>query len=107
MGLAARSGSRVTTGLGSGRNSSAGVPPSAAITASGRVWSAGAGAVTVSTVGVNRVRSLSVATKEGPVGSFPPGTDPDEYDRLRRRVLWTMPSGLYVVGSRSGGRRNA
>jgi flavin reductase (DIM6/NTAB) family NADH-FMN oxidoreductase RutF len=32
--------------------------------------------------------------------------DPDEYDRVRRRVLWTMPSGLYVVGSRDGDRRN-
>jgi len=32
--------------------------------------------------------------------------DPDDYDRLRRRVLWTMPSGLYVVGSRDGDRRN-
>jgi flavin reductase (DIM6/NTAB) family NADH-FMN oxidoreductase RutF len=32
--------------------------------------------------------------------------DSDEYDRLRRRVLWTMPSGLYVVGSRDGDRRN-
>lgn len=32
---------------------------------------------------------------------------PDEYDRLRRRVLWTMPSGLYVVGSTDGAdRRN-
>jgi flavin reductase (DIM6/NTAB) family NADH-FMN oxidoreductase RutF len=37
--------------------------------------------------------------KEGPVPPFPEGRDPDEYDRLRRRVLWTMPSGLYVVGS--------
>ena len=37
--------------------------------------------------------------QEGPVGPFPPGKDPDEYDRLRRRVLWTMPSGLYVLGS--------
>jgi flavin reductase (DIM6/NTAB) family NADH-FMN oxidoreductase RutF len=36
---------------------------------------------------------------EGPVGPFPSGADPDEYDRLRRRVLWTMPSGLYVLGS--------
>src|SRR5436309_6273197 len=45
--------------------------------------------------------------KEGPVPPFPPGVDPDEYDRLRRRVLWTMPSGLYVVGSTDGGdRRN-
>ena len=42
----------------------------------------------------------------GPVGPFPPGTDPEEYDKLRRRVLWTMPYGLYVVGSRAGDRRN-
>lgn len=42
----------------------------------------------------------------GPVGPFPPGADPDEYDKLRRRVLWTMPYGLYVVGSRAGERRN-
>ncbi|MDQ1509341.1 MAG: hypothetical protein QOG50_1185 [Actinomycetota bacterium] len=37
--------------------------------------------------------------KEGPVPPFPEGVDADEYDRLRRRVLWKMPSGLYVVGS--------
>ncbi|MDQ6909867.1 MAG: flavin reductase family protein [Actinomycetota bacterium] len=37
---------------------------------------------------------------------MPEGADPDEYDRLRRRVLWTMPYGLYVVGSRAGDRRN-
>jgi flavin reductase (DIM6/NTAB) family NADH-FMN oxidoreductase RutF len=42
----------------------------------------------------------------GPVGPFPEGADPEEYDKLRRRVLWTMPTGLYVVGSRSGERRN-
>ena len=36
---------------------------------------------------------------EGLVGPFPPGHDPEEYDRLRRRVLWSMPSGLYVLGS--------
>ncbi|HEX9530773.1 MAG TPA: flavin reductase family protein [Acidimicrobiales bacterium] len=41
-----------------------------------------------------------------PVGPFPPGADPDTYDKLRRRVLWKMPSGLFVVGSRSGSRRN-
>jgi flavin reductase (DIM6/NTAB) family NADH-FMN oxidoreductase RutF len=45
--------------------------------------------------------------KEGPVAPFPPGADAEEYDRLRRRVLWKMPSGLYVVGSRAGERRNA
>jgi flavin reductase (DIM6/NTAB) family NADH-FMN oxidoreductase RutF len=33
--------------------------------------------------------------------------DDEEYDKLRRRVLWTMPSGLYVVGSRAGDRRSA
>ena len=48
----------------------------------------------------------------GPVGPFPArlGDDPvarDEYDKLRRRVLWTFPSGLYLVGSRAGDRRNA
>ena len=25
----------------------------------------------------------------------------DRYDRLRRRVLWSMPTGLYVIGSRA------
>ncbi len=43
--------------------------------------------------------------KEGPIAPFPEGTDPDEYDRLRRRVLWKMPSGLYVVGSTDKGER--
>jgi flavin reductase (DIM6/NTAB) family NADH-FMN oxidoreductase RutF len=47
----------------------------------------------------------------GVVGPFPPSVGEDEdardaYDRLRRRVLWTMPSGLYVVGSRHEERRN-
>ena len=40
------------------------------------------------------------------VGPVPAGRDPDAYDRLRRRVLWSLPSGLYVVGTRSGARRN-
>ena len=40
-----------------------------------------------------------MAVKAGPVPPFPEGTDADEYDRLRRRVLWKMPSGLYVIGS--------
>lgn len=40
------------------------------------------------------------------VGPFPAGVDPDEYDRLRRRVLWSMPSGLYVLGTRTPDRRN-
>ncbi|HVL03981.1 MAG TPA: flavin reductase family protein, partial [Acidimicrobiales bacterium] len=46
----------------------------------------------------------------GPIGPFPDGVDTDEereaYDKLRRRVLWTLPYGLYVVGSRTGDRRN-
>jgi flavin reductase (DIM6/NTAB) family NADH-FMN oxidoreductase RutF len=46
----------------------------------------------------------------GPIGPFPDGVDTpeaqEEYDKLRRRILWTLPYGLYVVGSRSGERRN-
>jgi flavin reductase (DIM6/NTAB) family NADH-FMN oxidoreductase RutF len=43
-----------------------------------------------------------VPVKSGePIGPFPEGADPVEYDKLRRRVLWTFPSGLYVIGSRS------
>jgi flavin reductase (DIM6/NTAB) family NADH-FMN oxidoreductase RutF len=40
----------------------------------------------------------------GPAGVESP--DGDAYDRLRRRVLWKLPSGLYLLGSRAGGRRN-
>jgi flavin reductase (DIM6/NTAB) family NADH-FMN oxidoreductase RutF len=43
---------------------------------------------------------------DGIVGPVPPGRDPDEYDRSRRRVLWSLPTGLFVVGSRAGVRRN-
>ncbi len=46
----------------------------------------------------------------GPIGPFPPRVEGDEaqeeYDKLRRRLLWTLPYGLYVVGSRAGERRN-
>ena len=35
-----------------------------------------------------------------------PDAEDEEYDKLRRRVLWTMPYGLYVLGSRAGDRRN-
>jgi flavin reductase (DIM6/NTAB) family NADH-FMN oxidoreductase RutF len=45
----------------------------------------------------------------GPIGPFPPGVESDEakveYDKLRRRVLWSLPSGLYVVGSTDHGER--
>lgn len=40
------------------------------------------------------------------VGPVPEGRDPGEYDRARRRILWSLPSGLYVLGSAAGGRRN-
>ncbi|MEX2659234.1 MAG: flavin reductase family protein [Acidimicrobiales bacterium] len=48
-----------------------------------------------------------MAAKSGePVGPFPEGVDPEEYDKLRRRALWSLPYGLYIVGSRAGDRRN-
>jgi len=40
------------------------------------------------------------------VGPFPSGADAEEYDRRRRRILWRMPSGIYLLGSAAGGRRN-
>jgi flavin reductase (DIM6/NTAB) family NADH-FMN oxidoreductase RutF len=44
------------------------------------------------------------------MGPYPPGVEgeeaEEEYDKLRRRVLWSLPYGLYVVGSRDGDRRN-
>ncbi len=45
-------------------------------------------------------------TGTGISGPIPQGQDPEEYDRRRRRVLWSMPTGLFVVGSRSGDRAN-
>jgi len=48
----------------------------------------------------------------GPIGPFPASVADteegrDEYDRMRRRLLWKMPSGLYVLGSTDrAGRRN-
>jgi flavin reductase (DIM6/NTAB) family NADH-FMN oxidoreductase RutF len=47
-----------------------------------------------------------VSTRGVPVGPFPPEADPAEYERLRRRVLWKLPTGLYLLGSRAGERRN-
>jgi flavin reductase (DIM6/NTAB) family NADH-FMN oxidoreductase RutF len=40
------------------------------------------------------------------IGPIPAGRDPEAYDRQRRRILWALPTGLYVLGSRSGGQRN-
>jgi flavin reductase (DIM6/NTAB) family NADH-FMN oxidoreductase RutF len=47
----------------------------------------------------------------GPIGPYPVSVEDtdearDAYDRLRRRVLWSLPSGLYLLGSRAGERRN-
>lgn len=43
----------------------------------------------------------------GPVvGPVPDGRQPETYDRLRRRILWSLPTGLYVLGSGAGPRRN-
>ena len=47
-----------------------------------------------------------MAGESRPVGPVPDGADPEAYDRLRRRVLWSLPSGLYVLGTRGAGRRN-
>ncbi len=47
-----------------------------------------------------------MSTRGVPVGPFPAGVEPAEYDRLRRRVLWKLTMGLYVLGSRAGQRRN-
>jgi len=33
------------------------------------------------------------------IGPVPEGRDPEDYDRQRRRVLWSLASGLYVIGS--------
>jgi flavin reductase (DIM6/NTAB) family NADH-FMN oxidoreductase RutF len=33
-------------------------------------------------------------------------TDDDDLDRHRRRVLWAMPTGLYLIGSRAGDEVN-
>jgi flavin reductase (DIM6/NTAB) family NADH-FMN oxidoreductase RutF len=61
--------------------------------------------------GAARDTVLRMATKSGAlIGPFPAGVETDEqkeeYDKLRRRVLWKMPYGLYVVGARDGQRRN-
>jgi flavin reductase (DIM6/NTAB) family NADH-FMN oxidoreductase RutF len=36
----------------------------------------------------------------------PPAEADDEFDRHRRRVLWAMPTGLYLIGSRDGDEVN-
>jgi hypothetical protein len=42
----------------------------------------------------------------GPIGPFPPRVEGEaaqvDYDKMRRRLLWSLPYGLYVVGSGAG-----
>jgi flavin reductase (DIM6/NTAB) family NADH-FMN oxidoreductase RutF len=40
------------------------------------------------------------------VGPVPDGADADEYDRVRRKVLWKLTTGLYLLGSRGREQRN-
>ena len=40
------------------------------------------------------------------VGPFPEGADPEAFDRLRRRVLWQLPMGLYLLGTGAKERKN-
>jgi flavin reductase (DIM6/NTAB) family NADH-FMN oxidoreductase RutF len=47
-----------------------------------------------------------VPLSAGVLGPFPPGVDHDAYDRLRRKILWRIPAGIYLLGSRAGERRN-
>jgi flavin reductase (DIM6/NTAB) family NADH-FMN oxidoreductase RutF len=47
-----------------------------------------------------------VSTRAVPEDPFPGDPGAPEYDRLRRRVLWRLPAGLYILGSRAGQRRN-
>ena len=67
-----------------------------------------ASAVHVDHPGLRRLRRPVLSLQRWPVtsgtASEPDGDD--AYDRLRRRVLWSMPTGLFVVGSRHGDRRN-
>jgi len=43
-----------------------------------------------------------VTSRDGELAGPPDDLD----DRLRRRVLWALPTGLFVVGSRAGDERN-
>ena len=54
---------------------------------------------------MTRSGSDSTDPPEGSGSPEPPGPEDDE-DRRRRRVLWALPTGLYILGSRSGTRRN-
>ena len=46
------------------------------------------------------------ASPDRVIGPVPVGRDAADYDRMRRRLLWSLPTGLYVLGTRAGDRRN-
>jgi flavin reductase (DIM6/NTAB) family NADH-FMN oxidoreductase RutF len=39
-------------------------------------------------------------------GADRPAAADDEFDRRRRRILWALPTGLYLIGSRDGDEAN-
>ena len=49
---------------------------------------------------------MSAPPPRWPAGAGAGDHDHDEEDRHRRRVLWAMPTGLYLVGSRHGDEAN-
>ena len=62
-------------------------------------------------VSLGKVGRMAAAGGTGPIGPYPASVGDDaeaqvDYDKLRRRVLWTFPSGLFALGSRAGDRRN-
>ena len=60
----------------------------------------------LTTPGPRQATVRSVSTRGVPVGPYPGQVDPVDYERLRRRVLWKLPTGLYLLGTRAGERRN-
>ena len=46
------------------------------------------------------------AAGDTPGADRPGDPDDDEFDRHRRRVLWALPTGLYLIGSRHGDEVN-
>lgn len=91
-----RSGSEMPTGPGGH-----GVPAAQAAPADGEKGPAGPG----DNVPVPAAPQRSPADGEVVPGDGEVVPD-DEVDRRWRRVLWTLPTGLYVVGTRAGDRRN-
>jgi flavin reductase (DIM6/NTAB) family NADH-FMN oxidoreductase RutF len=41
-----------------------------------------------------------------PTNTAPTNTAPNDFERHRRRVLWALPTGLYLIGSRAGSEVN-